>query len=55
MNTGLVPATGTDFGPPLRMALSKLEDQEGPSTNQNRKSSYWLVTAKTLARRPPRS
>ncbi|MEI9919890.1 MAG: VWA domain-containing protein [Bacteroidota bacterium] len=37
MNTGLVPATGTDFAPPLRMALSKLEDQEGPSTNQKSK------------------
>ena len=37
MNTGLVPATGTDFGPPLRMALNKLEDQEGPSTNQKSK------------------
>jgi Ca-activated chloride channel homolog len=29
MNSGLVPATGTDFGPPLRMALKKLEDKEG--------------------------
>lgn len=37
MNTGLVPATGTDFSPPLRMALSKLEDQEGSSTNQKSK------------------
>jgi Ca-activated chloride channel homolog len=27
MNTGLVPSSGTDFGPPLKMALSKLEDQ----------------------------
>lgn len=26
MNTGLVPASGTDFGPPLRMALQKLEE-----------------------------
>lgn len=37
MNTSLVPATGTDFAPPLRMALSKLEDQEGPSTSQKSK------------------
>jgi Ca-activated chloride channel family protein len=37
MNTGLVPATGTDFGPPLRMALNKLDDQEGPSTQQKSK------------------
>lgn len=27
MNTGLVPASGTDFGPPLRMALKKLQDE----------------------------
>jgi Ca-activated chloride channel family protein len=25
MNTGLVPSSGTDFGPPLRMALQKME------------------------------
>jgi Ca-activated chloride channel family protein len=28
MNTGLVPVSGTDFGPPLRMALDKLEDDK---------------------------
>ncbi|MBT1698268.1 VWA domain-containing protein [Fulvivirgaceae bacterium PWU4] len=27
MNTSLVPASGTDFGPPLRMALKKLQDE----------------------------
>ena len=38
MNTGLVPSSGTDFAPPLRMALNKLEDQEGgPSTTQKSK------------------
>src|SRR5258708_981291 len=37
MNTNLVPPTGTDFGPPLRMALSKLDDQEGPGTQQKSK------------------
>ena len=37
MNSGLVPASGTDFGPPLRMALSKISDQEGPSTQQKSK------------------
>ena len=37
MNSSLVPSTGTDFGPPLRMALSKLNDQEGPSTQQKSK------------------
>lgn len=28
MNSGLVPASGTDFGPPLRMALKKLKEEE---------------------------
>lgn len=37
MNTSLVPSSGTDFAPPLRMALSKLEDNEGPSTQQKSK------------------
>ncbi len=37
MNTNLVPASGTDFGPPLHMALQKLEDQEGPRSNQKSK------------------
>lgn len=37
MNTSLVPSSGTDFGPPLRMALKKLDDQEGPSTQQKSK------------------
>ncbi len=37
MNTTLVPASGTDFGPPLKMALSKISDQEGPSTQQKSK------------------
>lgn len=27
MNTSLVPASGTDFGPPLKMALSKMTDE----------------------------
>ncbi|NOT76654.1 MAG: VWA domain-containing protein [Cyclobacteriaceae bacterium] len=37
MNTNLVPASGTDFGPPMKMALQKLEDQEGARTNQKSK------------------
>ena len=37
MNTGLVPSSGTDFGPPIKMALKKLEDQEGPSSQQKSK------------------
>lgn len=37
MNTNLVPASGTDFGPPLRMALQKLEDEDGPPTSSKSK------------------
>lgn len=37
MNTGLVPSSGTDFGPPIRMALAKLTDQDGPSSQQKSK------------------
>lgn len=36
MNTNLVPASGTDFGPPLKMALAKMED-EANSENQKSK------------------
>jgi Ca-activated chloride channel homolog len=31
MNTGLVPSSGTDFGPPLRMALQKMEQDNNRS------------------------
>ena len=27
LNTGLVPNSGTDFGPPLELGLSKLQDE----------------------------
>jgi Ca-activated chloride channel homolog len=38
MNSGLVPSSGTDFGPPLRMALNKLEeDTEGPNAQAKSK------------------
>ena len=38
MNSGLVPASGTDFGPPLRMALTKLEeDTDGPNAQAKSK------------------
>jgi Ca-activated chloride channel family protein len=37
MNTSLVPASGTDFGPALKMALNKLNDQEGSGTQQKSK------------------
>ncbi len=37
MNSSLVPSSGTDFGPPLKMALSKLNDEEGSSAQQKSK------------------
>lgn len=29
MNTGLVPSSGTDFGPPLQMAIQKMDEENG--------------------------
>lgn len=37
LHSGLVPNTGTDFSPALRMALDKLEDSEGTSLSQKSK------------------
>ncbi|MBL7857150.1 MAG: VWA domain-containing protein [Cyclobacteriaceae bacterium] len=37
MNSGLVPATGTDFAPPLRMALAKVDEKEAASTQTKSK------------------
>ncbi len=37
LNTGLVPNTGTDFEPPLQMALEKLNDEDSPVTQQKSK------------------
>ncbi len=37
LNTGLVPNAGTDFGPPMRMALDKLQDDDSPVTQQKSK------------------
>ena len=37
LNSGLVPSSGTDFGPPLKMALSKVGDEDGPSAQQKSK------------------
>ena len=37
MNTGLVPSGGTDFGPPLRMALDKLTDDDKQTTDTKSK------------------
>lgn len=36
MNTGLVPVGGTDFGPALRMALDKLDQEEGPGDTKSK-------------------
>jgi Ca-activated chloride channel family protein len=37
MNSSLVPSSGTDFAPPLKMALDKLTHQDAPSTQQKSK------------------
>lgn len=37
LNTSLVPNSGTDFGPPLKMALKKLTDDESTVTRQKSK------------------
>jgi len=37
LNTQLVPNSGTDFGPPLHMALNKLNDEESPLARQKSK------------------
>jgi Ca-activated chloride channel family protein len=43
MNSSLVPASGTDFGPALRMALSKLEDEDG-QPNQTKSKIIILIS-----------
>lgn len=37
MNTSLVPSSGTDFGPPLRMAMQKFEDPTDRPSDQKSK------------------
>ena len=37
LNTGLVPSSGTDFGPPLELSLSKLINQQNQSVDLNSK------------------
>ncbi|MBA4144333.1 MAG: aerotolerance regulator BatB [Cytophaga sp.] len=37
MNSSLVPSSGTDFAPPLRMALSKMENQDETGNQQKSK------------------
>ena len=36
MNTNLVPSSGTDFGPPLKMALSKFENDESAARQKSK-------------------
>ena len=37
MNSSLVPSSGTDFAPPLKMALDKIQNQDGPSSQRKSK------------------
>ncbi|HNP17791.1 MAG TPA: VWA domain-containing protein [Fulvivirga sp.] len=37
LNTGLVPNAGTDFGPPLKMAMEKLDSEQSPLSQQKSK------------------
>jgi Ca-activated chloride channel family protein len=46
MSTGLVPTSGTDFGPALRMALKKLEEDK--ENNSQAKSKVIIMIKKTL-------
>ena len=44
MNTSLVPSAGTDFGPPLSLALKKLTDQEPSTSNQQKSKVIVLIS-----------
>lgn len=44
MNSGLVPASGTDFGPPLRMALKKLEEDDTAPNEQAKSKVIILIS-----------
>ena len=44
MNTGLVPSSGTDFGPPLRMAQQKMEDQASGGSNEQKSKVVILIS-----------
>ncbi|WP_276373540.1 VWA domain-containing protein [Chryseolinea sp. H1M3-3] len=44
MNSGLVPASGTDFAPPLRMALNKLEEDSGGPNAQAKSKIIILIS-----------
>ncbi len=44
MNTNLVPTSGTDFGPPLRMAMNKLTDEENSGAQQSKSKIIILIS-----------
>jgi Ca-activated chloride channel family protein len=44
MNSGLVPTSGTDFAPPLRMALKKLQETEESQPNQSKSKVIILIS-----------
>ncbi|AYB34174.1 vWA domain-containing protein [Chryseolinea soli] len=44
MNSGLVPASGTDFGPPLRLALKKLEEDDTAPNEQAKSKVIILIS-----------
>jgi Ca-activated chloride channel family protein len=44
MNTGLVPASGTDFGPPLKLALQKLEDDKAGGAGRTNSKVIILIS-----------
>jgi Ca-activated chloride channel family protein len=43
MNTNLVPSSGTDFGPPMAMALAKLTDEKN-STSESKAKVILLIS-----------
>ncbi|HLT71979.1 MAG TPA: VWA domain-containing protein [Cyclobacteriaceae bacterium] len=44
MNTGLVPPSGTDFGPPLEMAITKIQSDEGTNVTQTKSKVLILIS-----------
>jgi Ca-activated chloride channel family protein len=44
MNSNLVPSSGTDFGPPLRMAIDKLEQEEETTSSQTKSKIIILIS-----------
>lgn len=44
LSTSLVPASGTDFGPPLRMAIKKIEDDNRETTSRTSSKVIILIS-----------